>query len=163
MITSRELVLESAHTFAIYTMLVPDGRLLKWADVMLYAVDALEQPDSKVREQAAQLFRNELERLVFEPIYALGKAIATNLPNEKNNAADVSTEIEKYRTEIFNTLKSTKKEIDTDEATPDFVALKYKIIDSINKCFAFLNKVQDFQYPEIKPSSVVLPEALKNA
>ena len=159
---TKQLVLESAHTFAIYTMLVPHGRLLKWADVMLLAVDAIENEDEKIRETCKEMFRTQLERLTFEPIYALAKAITTNLPNEARTK-EVSEEIERHRTNLKNAVKETKKFIDEGEEQPDFVKLKYKLIDAMNECFAFLNKVQDFQYPEIQPSTTMMPEALKNA
>lgn len=157
---TKQLVLEAAHTFAIYTMLVPNGRLLKWADVMLFAVDAIENEDEKIREQCAEMFRIELERLTFEPIYALTKAIATNMPNEAK-MDDVKKEIEDRRANLIKTANDAKKAID-DAENPDFITLKYQLIDAINNCFTYLNKVQDFQYPEIQPSTTMMPEALKN-
>lgn len=160
---TKQLVLEAAHTFAIYTMLVPNGRLLKWADVMLFAVDAMENEDEKIRDQCREMFKIELQRLTFEPIYALAKAITTNLPNEAKTK-EVSDEIERHRTNLKDTAKKVKKIIDESEDTePDFVKLKYELIDAMNECFAFLNKVQDFEYPEIQPSTTMMPEALKNA
>lgn len=158
---TKELVLESAHTFAVYTMLVPNGRLLKWADVMLYAVDAIENEDEKIRNQCKEMFRVELERLTFEPIYALSKAIVTNLPNEAEDE-ETKTKIEEHRTKLKEATEQVRNEVNSESA-PDFVKQKYRLIDAMNECFAFLNKVQDFQYTEIQPSTTMMPEALKDA
>lgn len=156
---TKQFVLEAAHSYTIYTALVPQGRLLKWADVMLYAVEAIEAKDEKIKEQCTQLFRAELERLVFEPIYVLTKAVATNLPREEKNV-EVGAKIEQHRQNILKVVKSVKESMD-GAVQPDLIALKYKLIDALNECFAYLNKVQNFQYPEIKHSSDIMPEALK--
>ncbi len=157
--STKKLVLEAAHTHTIYSMLVPNGRLLRWADVMLNMVEVIEATDEKLKEFSLFRFKVELNKLIYEPLLALTKAIASNLPKEETNK-EIGAKIEEHRSNLSKVVAEVQSMLVKDDFDP--VAVKYKLINVVNDCFSYLNKVQEVEYPQLKSMDELLPQELKN-
>lgn len=150
----KELVLEAAHSYMIYMTLVPNARLLKWADTLLQVgsiidIDASEsygsESDKVRRAQEIYALNRDLRAMAYEPIYAMANAIRL-----KMNHPDMPKDAEylKARHNIESACsRAEERKLDPEY---DIIILKNSLIMSMNEAFGMLNKLQDHKYPEIK-------------
>jgi hypothetical protein len=158
--TTENLILESGHTFVTYTSLVPGVRMLKWADVMMQAAEALEASTDRDRERLKHVFYGELKSLVFDPIEQLGSAIVQKL-NTKNpmDPQDLDKEVMEHVKSLATTIDQARKEKISPDS--DVIKLKRIIIKKMNALFAKLNENEGNNYPEIPPLENLIPKAMQ--
>lgn len=140
----RDMILEAAHSYLIYTTFVPNARLLKWADVLLY-VDPIVNKDGLERDQAVYGLKRELRNMVYEPMAAMANAMRLKINHPDMNTGADYVDVQKA---INEACTSTSKAILDPNA--DVLVIKADLIKVMNLCFKWLNKVQSQQYPEIK-------------
>ena len=153
----RKLILEASHSHMVYMSLVPNARLLKWADILLQIEPILEidasrtfgNPDDTLkREQLIYLFKRDLRDMVYEPIYAMANSIRLRLNGPDMPSKDPEYMLIRSRMDSINT-KCEERKVDPDY---DVTVLKNDLIKEMNAAFRFLNKAITTgpKYPEIK-------------
>lgn len=148
------LVLEASHSYMVYMNLVPNAKLLKWADILLQAGAILDidastsygsDADKLLRQQQLNLMRRDLRALIYEPIFAMANAIRIKLHHP--DMAQKDKEFITLKQQLDSTcIKSEDRKVDPDV---DVIALKNSLISAMNQAFAYLNKIQEHQYPKI--------------
>lgn len=150
----KNLIVEASHSYLVYINLVPNAKLLKWADILLQAgaiidIDASTSYGSDIdrllRQQQLHLLRKDLRALIYEPIFAMANAIRVRLHHPDMGLKD--KELIAVRQQLDSTcIKAEERKVDPDV---DIVALKNSLVTAMNQAFAYLNKIQDHQYPKI--------------
>lgn len=150
----KELVLEASHSYMIYMSLVPNAKLLKWADILLQVgsildIDASEThgPDEArlSRKQQLHLVKRDLKALIYEPIYAMANAIRLKMHHPDMNSKDKDFITSRQQLDTA-CVKAEDKKLDPDV---DIIAVKNSLISAMNTAFDYLNKVQEHKYTNI--------------
>ncbi len=141
----RPLILEASHSYMVYMSLVPNARLLKWADVLLQ-IEPIITLEGPAKEQAIYLLKRDLRNMAYESVFAMANAIRLkvnhpDMPNKDPECIQARMQLNTICTQC------EERKLDPDY---DAISLKNSLIAAMNTAFRFLNKVQDHKYPEIK-------------